>query len=84
MTYPTKGYTVPERVRADPDLSRTANQLVATWCLLAAGLAVAPSVALLPTLQDILPSYVSMLIVAVPLALAWRWWSRRRCRFRCG
>ena len=33
--------------------------------------------ALLPTLQDILPSYVSMLIVAVPLALAWRWWSRR-------
>ena len=33
--------------------------------------------ALLPSLQDILPSYVSMLIVAVPLALAWRWWARR-------
>lgn len=67
VTDPTKGYTVPERVRADPDLSRTANQLVATWCLLAAGLAVAPSVALLPTLLSdfrIEPSTQFLLVAA--------------------
>lgn len=67
VTDPTKGYRVPDRVRTEPDLSRRANQLVATWCLLASGLAVAPSLALVPALLSdfrIEPSTQFLLVTA--------------------
>ncbi|WP_314036490.1 hypothetical protein [Dietzia sp. CH92] len=52
VTDPRRGYRVPDRVRRDPDASRRANSLVATWCLLAAGLALAPAVAVVPLLAS--------------------------------
>lgn len=40
------GYTVPAAVEADPGLNTQANELVATWCTVAAVLAVLPLVAI--------------------------------------
>ena len=42
VTDPERGYPVPEHVRRDATLARRADSLVATWCLLAASLALAP------------------------------------------
>lgn len=52
VTDPNKGYRVPDRVRRNPELSHRANRLVATWCLLAAGLALAPVVAVVPAMSS--------------------------------
>lgn len=40
------GYTVPAAVEADPALNTRANELIATWCTVAAILAALPLVAL--------------------------------------
>lgn len=52
VTDPRKGYRVPARVRSDPELTHRANQLVGTWCLLAAGLALAPPLAVVPAMMS--------------------------------
>ncbi len=50
VTDPERGYRIPEHVRQDGEAVYRANTLVATWCLLAAGLALAPAVAVVPLL----------------------------------
>ncbi|RVW02275.1 hypothetical protein [Rhodococcus spongiicola] len=50
VTDPGKGYEVPDKVQESPELSRTANALVARWCSVAAILALIPAVALVPSI----------------------------------
>lgn len=50
VTDPAKGYRVPVKVRESPELTRTANILVARWCTAAAVLAMIPAVALVPSI----------------------------------
>ncbi|RVW05109.1 hypothetical protein [Rhodococcus xishaensis] len=50
VTDPDKGYEVPDRVRESPELSRTANELVARWCTVSSVLALIPAVALVPSI----------------------------------
>lgn len=52
VTDPERGYAVPERVHRDAASARRANSLVATWCLVAAGLALAPVIAVVPLLAS--------------------------------
>lgn len=52
VTDPDRGYRVPEHVKRDAASTRRANNLVATWCLLAAGLALAPAIAVVPILTS--------------------------------
>lgn len=52
VTDPDRGYRVPDHVRRDAESARRANALVATWCLLAAGLSLAPAIAVVPILMS--------------------------------
>lgn len=72
VTDPRKGYRVPDRVRNDPVLTHRANRLVATWCLLAAGVASAPVIAVVPALMSEfrLDSSTGFLAVTAVYALA--------------
>ena len=65
VTDPDRGYRVPDRVRDNPVLSHRANQLVATWCLLASGLALAPAIAMFPAIASDFHIEMSSRLLAV-------------------
>lgn len=65
VTDPDKGYQVPGRVRDNPVLAHRANRLVATWCLLASGLALAPTIAMVPTMASDFDVVMSVRFLAV-------------------
>ncbi|QBJ96351.1 hypothetical protein ERC79_10520 [Rhodococcus sp. ABRD24] len=49
VTDPAKGYKVPSKVRASPELTGVANTLVARWCTVASVLYLIPAAALVPS-----------------------------------
>lgn len=65
VTNPKMGYSVPDRVRNDPALARKANQSVTTWCLFAAGLALAPAVAVIPAIVSDFYTEISLPFLVV-------------------
>lgn len=65
VTDPDKGYRVPDRVRNNPVLAHRANRLVATWCLLASGLALAPAMAMFPAMASDFHVEMSVRFLAV-------------------
>lgn len=68
VTDPDRGYPVADHVRRDPESRRRANSLVATWCLLAAGLALAPAIAVIPLMASDFHIEVSTGFLAVTAA----------------